>query len=132
MAKGIAASPGIAIGRVYILEKEDFCILEYKINKKENEREIKRFREAVKESKKQLEEIKEKISQEINKREVYIFKAYLYLLEDPLLIDETIEKIKRERLNAEAALRETYKSFPSKFNIAQTGFIKERFRDWRM
>ncbi len=129
MAKGIAASPGIAIGRVYILEKEDFCILEYKINKEEVEREIKRFREAVKESKKQLKEIKERVSQKINKREAYIFKAYLYLLEDPLLIDETIRKIKRKRLNAEAALRETYKSFPSKFNIAQTGLIKERFRD---
>ncbi len=129
MAKGIAASPGIAIGKVYILEKEDFCILEYRINKEEVQREIKRFRDAVKDSKEQLEEIKEKVSQKINKREAYIFKAYLYLLEDPLLIDETIERIKRKRLNAEAALRETYKSFPSKFNIAQTGFIKERFRD---
>ena len=35
MPKGIAASPGITIGKVYILEKENFCILEYKIKKEE-------------------------------------------------------------------------------------------------
>jgi len=57
MPKGIAASPGIAIGKAYILEKEDFYILEYKIKKEEVEREIKRFREAVDESKKQLDKL---------------------------------------------------------------------------
>lgn len=129
MPKGVAASPGIAIGRVYILEKEDFCILEYKIKKEEVEKEIKRFREAVDESKKQLKKIKEKVSQKIGKEEAYIFQAYLHLLEDPLIIDETIEKIKKERLNAEAALRKTYKGFPRRFDIAQTGFIQEKFRD---
>ncbi|MCD6317727.1 phosphoenolpyruvate--protein phosphotransferase [Candidatus Aerophobetes bacterium] len=129
MPKGVAASPGIAIGKVYILEKEDFCILEYKIKKEEVEREIKRFREAVEESKRQLEEIKERVSQKIGEKEAYIFHAYLHLLNDPLIIDETVERIKKERLNVEAALRKTYKSFPRKFDIAQTGFIQERFRD---
>ena len=47
MPKGIAASPGIAIGKVYILEKETFCILEYEIKEEVIEAEIKRFREAV-------------------------------------------------------------------------------------
>ncbi|GAH89848.1 unnamed protein product, partial [marine sediment metagenome] len=53
MPKGIAASPGITIGKVYILEKENFCILEYKIKKEEVEKEIERFKVAVKEAKEQ-------------------------------------------------------------------------------
>jgi len=129
MPRGIAASPGIAIGKAYILEKENFCILEYKVKKEEVEREIKRFREAVEESKKQILQIKDKVSKKIGKEEAYIFKAYLHILEDPLLIDETIKKIRRGRLNAEAALRMTYKSFPEKFEIIQSEFMKERFRD---
>lgn len=60
MPKGIAASPGITIGKVYILEKENFCILEYKIKKEEVEKEIERFKEAVKEAKEQLQEIEKK------------------------------------------------------------------------
>ncbi|RLE13279.1 phosphoenolpyruvate--protein phosphotransferase [Candidatus Aerophobetes bacterium] len=129
MPKGVAASPGIAIGKAYILEKENLCILEYKIKQEEVEREIKRFKKAVEESKKQILEIKDKVSKEIGKQEAYIFQSYLNILEDPLLIDGTIEKIKNSRLNAEAALRATYKSFPEKFKAIQSEFIKERFRD---
>ena len=129
MPRGIAASPGIAIGKAYILEKENFCILEYKIKKEDVEREIKRFREAVEQTKKQTIQLQEKVKKKVGEREAYIFKAYLSILEDPLLIDETIKKIKRERLNAEAALRLTYKSFPERFGMSQPEFFEERFRD---
>jgi len=127
--RGIAASPGIVIGKVYILKKEDFPILEYKIKKEQVEKEIERFKEAVEESKKQLEEIKERVKKKIGIRESYIFQAHLSILEDPLLIDNTIERIKKERLNAETSLRNTFKAFPKKFASAQAGFIQERFRD---
>ena len=129
MFRGIAASPGIVMGKVYILEKEDFPILEYKIKKEQVEKEIERFKEAVEESKKQLEEIKERVKKKIGIRESYIFQAHLSILEDPLLIDNTIERIKKERLNAETSLRNTFKAFPKKFASAQAGFIQERFRD---
>ncbi len=129
MLKGIAASPGIVMGKVYILEKEDFPILKYKIKKDQVEKEIERFKEAVEESKKQLEEIKERVKKKIGIRESYIFQAHLFILEDPLLIDSTIERIKKENLNAETSLKNTLKAFPEKFASAQAGFIQERFRD---
>lgn len=129
MLKGVPASPGIAIGKAYILEKENFCMLEYKINKEEIESEIKRFKEAVEESKKQIAEIKEKVKEKINEREASIFQTYLSILEDPLLIDETINRVKEERFNAETAFREVYKSFPQRFKVVQTEFMQERFKD---
>ena len=129
MLRRIAASPGIVIGKVYILEKEDFPILKYKIKKEQVEKEIERFKEAVEESKKQLEEIKERVKKKIGIRESYIFQAHLSILEDPLLIDNTIERIKKERLNAETSLRNTFKAFPKKFASAHAGFIQKRFRD---
>ena len=129
MLKGIPASPGIAIGKAYILEKENFCILEYRIKKEEVEKEIKRFKEAVEESKKQILELKERVKEKIGEKEAYIFQSYLSILEDPLLIKGTIEKIKREKVNAETALRQVYKSFPEKFKVVQLEFMQERFRD---
>lgn len=129
MPKGIAASPGIAIGKVYILEKETFCILEYEIKEEVIEAEIKRFREAVEESKRELEEIKKRVKKTIGEKEAYIFQAHLLILEDPLLIGATIDRIRKQRLNAEASLRNTLKAFPVKFASAQAGFVKERFRD---
>ncbi|MBE0477624.1 phosphoenolpyruvate--protein phosphotransferase [Candidatus Aerophobetes bacterium] len=129
MLKGIPASSGIAIGEVYILEKETFCILEYRIKKEEIETEIRRFKEAVEETKKQIAEIKEKVKKKIGKREAYIFQTYLNVLEDPLFIGEIVKKIKEERLNAETAIREICKSFPHRFKLVQSEFIQERFRD---
>lgn len=127
--KGIPASPGITMGKAYILEKENFCILEYRIKEEEIESEIKRFKEAVEESKKQIQEIKKRVKEKIGEREAYIFQTYLSILGDPLLIDETIKKIREERFNAETALREVYKSFPQRFKVVQTDFMEERFRD---
>ena len=129
MPKGIAASPGITIGKVYILEKENFCILEYKIEKEGVRGEIRRFKEAVEEAKKQLQEIEKKAREKIGVRESYIFRAHLSILEDPLLIGGTLSRIRRQRLNAETCLSNTLRDFPSRFASAQTGLIKERFRD---
>ena len=131
MPEGIAASPGIAIGRAYVLEKEKFSILEYQIKKEEVEKEIERFKEAVRQSKKELEKIKERVRKKIGEKEAYIFQAHLYMLEDPFLIDETIKRIRRERLNAEAALRETFRTIPKKFASDQVNYIQERLRDVR-
>ena len=131
MPEGIAASPGIAIGRAYVLEKEKFSILEYQIKKEEVEKEVERFKEAVRQSKKELEKIKERVRKKIGEKEAYIFQAHLYMLEDPFLIDETIKRIRRERLNAEAALRETFRTIPKKFASDQVNYIQERLRDVR-
>ena len=129
MPKGIAASPGIAIGKAYILEKKTFCILEYKIKKEELEKEIKRFKKAVEESKNQIREIKKKVKEKIGEKEAYIFQTHLSIIEDPNLIDETIKKIKEQKVNAETALTEVCKNFTERFKVVQTEFIEERFRD---
>jgi len=129
MLTGIPASPGITIGKVYILEKEDFCILEYKIKEEEVEKEIKRFQEAVIQSKNQMKKIKKRVEKSMGMKEAYLFQSYLHLLEDPLLINKTIERIREERLNAEAALRKTFKELQLKFTSAKYELIRERFRD---
>jgi len=131
MFEGIAASPGIAIGKIYVLEKEDFCILEYKIKDEEVPEEVERFNQAVEQSKEELRKIKESVRKRVGEKEAYIFQAHIYMLEDPLLIDETIKTIKKERLNAEAALRQTFRNLPKKFSSDNVDFIRERFRDIR-
>jgi len=131
MPEGIAASPGIAIGKAYVLEKETFSILEYQMKEEEVEKEVERFKEAVRQSKNELERIREKVKKKIGEKEAYIFQAHIYMLEDPLLIDETIKRIRRERLNAEAALEETFRTIPKKFSSVQANYIQERLRDIR-
>ena len=129
MPKGIAASPGIAVGKAYILEKEEYCILEYKIKKEEVERELERFEVAVESSKKDLGKIKKRVEEELGEKEAYIFQAHLYILEDPLFVQDITKRIRRQRLNAEAAVRRTLKVFEAKFASARAEFIRRRFGD---
>lgn len=129
MPKGIAASPGIAIGKAYILEKEEYCILEYKIKKEEVEQELKRFEVAVENSKRDLKKIKKRLEEELGEKEAYIFQAHLYILEDPLFTQDITRRIKRQRLNAEAAVRRTLEVFEAKFSSARAEFVRRRFGD---
>ena len=129
MPKGIAASPGIAIGKAYILEKEEYCILEYKIKKEEVEQELKRFGMAVENSKRDLKKIKKRVEDELGEKEAYIFQAHLYILEDPLFVQDITRRIKRQRLNAETAVRRTLQVFEAKFASARAEFVRRRFGD---
>ena len=129
MPKGIAASPGIAMGKAYILEKEEYCILEYKIKKEEVEQELKRFETAVENSKKDLGKIKKRVEEKMGEKEAYIFQAHLYILEDPLFIQDITRRIKRHRLNAETAVKRTLDVFEAKFASARAEFIRRKFGD---
>ena len=55
------------------------------------EKEVNRFRRAVEQSKLQLQRIKEKLLKEGAKEHVYIIDAHLLILEDRMLIDDTIK-----------------------------------------
>jgi len=129
MPKGIAASPGIAMGRAYILEKEEYCILEYKIKREEVEQELERFKTAVENSKKDLGKIKKRVEEEMGEKEAYIFQAHLYIMEDPLFIQDITRRIKRQRLNAETAVKRTLEVFEAKFASARAEFVRRRFGD---
>ncbi|MEK6545838.1 MAG: phosphoenolpyruvate-utilizing N-terminal domain-containing protein [Nitrospinota bacterium] len=58
--KGISASAGIAIGRVYILDRANPCILRHSIADPHIKEEINRFKRALEKSKLQLKEVREK------------------------------------------------------------------------
>jgi len=129
MIKGIAASPGVAIGKVFKLNQPDLSYEKVKISQDETEAEKKRFQEAVAKSKEQLEEIKEKAAQEMGDEEAEIFQAHLLLLDDPELIKAVEEKITNELVNAEASLDEVVDSFVEMFSALDDEYMQERAAD---
>ncbi len=59
--QGIGASPGIVIGKAYLIERSKVRLPEKGINPGQVEEEVKRFLKAIQDSRDQLMEIKEKI-----------------------------------------------------------------------
>ena len=103
--KGIPASPGIAIGPVFLFRKHEPIILVRSIAADEVDQEIERLQNAVERSKKELTKVFEFAEQKLGTEQSKIFEAQLLILEDIVLFDEVYHRLKRERKNAEYLLR---------------------------
>lgn len=129
IVKGIAASNGIAIGKVYRLVEPDLSFEEVKI---ENiDAELTRFHEAVKASQVDLETIREHAEVELGSDKAAIFDAHMLVLNDPELITPIESKIKTEKVNAEFALKQTADLFITMFEQMDNEYMKERAADIR-
>src|SRR3712207_5092687 len=113
MYKGTGASPGIALGNALVIEHSELNI--EKRNIENIEAEIEKLQSAVETSRIELEKVKERAKVELGEHEAEIFEAHLLVLADPELIDQTISKIKDEKVNADFALNEVKDMFVSIF-----------------
>ncbi len=126
---GIGASPGIAIGESYLLDRARARAVERPIRPEEVEREIGAFLDAVSLSKKQLEEVKERVADPQMAEHLYIIDTHLLILEDQMLVDDTIRLIKENMINAEGALKRVLRRFREVFDRIEDEYLRERRTD---
>ncbi|HPB68040.1 MAG TPA: phosphoenolpyruvate-utilizing N-terminal domain-containing protein, partial [Candidatus Omnitrophota bacterium] len=127
--KGIPAAPGIAIGPAYIVDKQDFVVPPRAIMEKEIPIEIARFEEALIKTREEISELKKKISNEMNGQHGQIFDAHLLVLEDRMLIEEVVKKIKKEKQSAEYSFMVVLKKYSKIFSSIQDEYLRERSSD---
>jgi phosphotransferase system enzyme I (PtsI) len=125
---GIAVSSGVAIGKAYMLDRSKVCVIKRSIPESEIEGEIKRLRDAIEQSKAQMQDIKQRASSIADKYAI-ILDTYTLLLEDDILVNETIEFIRREHFNAEWALTLTLEKFTKLFNNMNDDYLKGKKDD---
>ena len=127
--QGIAGSPGIAIGKAYLVEREDVDVIEKRFVDPENiPAEVRRFKEAVKKARKQLQDVIEEVPAEFRDH-IYILDAHMMLLKDRMIYDGTIEYIERENVNAEWALKMAVDEVKSVFKKMADPYFRERASD---
>ncbi|SJZ94324.1 phosphoenolpyruvate--protein phosphotransferase [Selenihalanaerobacter shriftii] len=129
MFAGIAASPGIAIGKVLKLQEVDLTYDKIEINKEEVENEKDRFHQTIKETKEQLQAIKDRAERELGADKAEIFQAHLLVLEDPELINRVENKIEEELQSAEASLEAVVQMFVTTFSNLEDEYMQERAAD---
>jgi len=102
LLKGIPVSEGIAIGPVLLYSYDMKHLQAYFVPFVDIDKEVERFKNAVEKSKQQLKDIKKMVEAEkVGDRDVAIFDTHILVLEDPMVIDETIRRICTEQKNAE-------------------------------
>jgi len=126
--KGISASPGICIGKAYLVDRGGVAVVDrYAISEKNVKNEVKRFKSAVQNAKQDLRAIIENSPAELQKAN--ILETHVVLLNDKLLYGRTIEAIEKERVNAEWALKTVVNQIKAVFQEMPDPYLKERVSD---
>ena len=127
--QGIGASPGIIIGKAYLLERFKVRLPQKRINPEQVEGEVKRFLNAIEESRDQLTEIKEKILDMEVRKHSFILDVHLMILDDEMLLQDTVDKIQKKKVNAEWALDLTLEKLDAAFQAIEDEYLRERRSD---
>ncbi|MGD9081491.1 MAG: phosphoenolpyruvate--protein phosphotransferase [Desulfobacterales bacterium] len=126
--KGINASPGICIGKAYLVDSKGVEVVpKYRIEDKELSNEVKRFKSAVKNARDELRKIVEKGPEEL--QHAHILETHMALLKDKMLYGRTIETVKQENVNAEWALKKVVSNLIEVFQNMADPYLKERSAD---
>lgn len=127
--EGIPASPGVAIGRAFLLDSQEIPISKRNIPAASVPKEIARFEEALIQTRKEIMEIQSKISKELGLEHGEIFNAHLMLLEDRTLIEEVIARLKTELVAVEWIFSEVLKKYVKAFSKIEDEYMRERTSD---
>lgn len=127
--KGISASPGIAIGKAFLLEDMDLAVGRWMVPPEAVKAEVSRFRAAVAETRKEMLGTQQKILKLLGKSHANLIEAYLLILEDPLISKDVVKAITQNRVNAEYALSEAVAGAVKTLESASDEYFRERRHD---
>jgi len=127
--KGIAAASGITIGPAYRIGREEFVIPKLPIQDTDIPVQIQLFEESLIKTRREIIELQKKISSEMGQDEAQIFDAHLLVLEDRMLIEEVISRLKKEKLNVAFIFSEVLKKYIDVFSKIEDEYLKERIAD---
>ncbi|MCR4338183.1 MAG: phosphoenolpyruvate--protein phosphotransferase [Candidatus Omnitrophica bacterium] len=127
--KGVPAAPGIAIGPAYILDQQEVIVAPRAILENEVPIEIARFEEALIKTREEIGGLKKKIDEEMGGQHAKIFDAHLMVLEDTMLNEEVIKRIRQEKQSAEYVFSKVLKKYVKAFSNIQDEYLRERTSD---
>jgi phosphoenolpyruvate-protein phosphotransferase (PTS system enzyme I) len=126
---GIAAAPGIVMGKVFVYTKHVPHIDEKAILAEDVEKEVERLQNAVIRSEKELQKILSFAEQKIGNSKAKIFEAQIMILSDNVLFDSIYKRIRKERKNAEFVVHGEITKYQQLMMNSSDEYMRERAHD---
>ncbi len=123
---GTAASPGVAIGPAWVVDRRRTHVPKNEITRAEADAEVHRFRAGIKATQTQLEQIKKKLPHGEHRQ---ILKAHQLMLRDPDMASGVEKRIREELINAEWALAQVADEIRQTLLQADVEYFRERSSD---
>lgn len=127
--EGIPASPGIVIGKAFILDTERPHVRAETIGEQEVEEESSAFEAAVAETRAELMEVRAGFEETLGSEQARIFDAHLMMLEDSMIIDATLKRIREEKMSAAFALTQTIGHVTKAMERTKDEYLRDRVYD---
>ena len=125
---GLATSRGFAAGPVFLHTTGggELAVAEREIAAADVSAELERFTAAIKEARRQLEALAARLD---GQSAANVFSNHLIILEDPIIIAQVEDVVRKEHLNVEAAIRRVGERFRTRFGQMDDPYLRERIRD---
>jgi len=126
---GHAVTSGIAIGRTHLAVRNELEIGEYRIAKKDIDREINRYHQAVGVAREQLDQLAQRVSRNVGTAAGEVIQTHVLMLSDSSIREATENRIRTELCNAEWALQSELEQILSEFRNMDDDYIRSRGED---
>lgn len=127
--KGSPICRGIAIGKAFFLNRDNFKIIETIIPSHQTKREIIRYRQALQRSKQDIKRLQKQLEIESALEGILILESQLEMLHDPLMTTEIEKEIIESKKNVEFILQQALLHYQCRFQSLNDPFFIERFKD---
>jgi phosphotransferase system enzyme I (PtsI) len=127
---GIPASPGIAIGRALLINRALPRSVHSTVSKDQAEDEVAAFLHAVARSREQIQAIREGVKDQSSDH-YQILSVHLALLEDSMLVDQTVRLIRENQFKADWAFNKVLQGLLETFRRIEDKYLRERGHDLR-
>ncbi len=128
--QGIPASPGVAIGKVFFVNRALPRSVLSTVSKDKAEEEVAGFLRAVARSREQIQSIRDSVKDQSTDH-YQILSVHLALLEDSMLIDQTVRLIRENRFKADWAFNKVLQNLLQTFHRIEDKYLRERGHDLR-
>jgi phosphotransferase system enzyme I (PtsI) len=128
---GIAASPGIGIGPVHIVDPEEIEVPAGPIAKESVAAEQARFKESIEVAMAEVKSLRDKIAAETGEEHAKILDAQLEILKDPEATERTLQAIERDLRSAGYCYRKILSAVSARLEEADGEYTRARSIDVR-
>ncbi len=126
---GVAASPGIIMGKAYVFLKHLPRIEEKIIAADEVAKELERLEHAVERSEKELQKILHLTQQKVGDYKAKIFEAQIMILADAVLFGAIRKRIEKDKKNAEFVVNTEISKYQMMMLNSPDEYLRERAHD---
>src|SRR3990170_3359434 len=130
LLRGIPASGGIAIGRGYFLSRALPSSVQSTVTRDKVEEEAAAFLRAVGRSKDQIRAIRDGVKDHASEH-YQILSVHLALLEDSMLVDQTVRLVRENQYKADWAFNKVLQNLLETFHRIEDKYLRDRGHDLR-